>query len=532
MKRRYHFVRVSKNRIVVAFLFFVLCSICLFIRLLYSKPGLLMKNSLKPQEDPIVLELLKKAENKTSPSEDELFDDILVLPRNDSRWEEINKVFKSPYWDKSVVSQTWGGKTKVWCPPDHHHCVADEFRSVLWWVDFTNKRLADEATDNEKATLNNHYEEMHEQNLVLYNATEYENDRNWTEALPTPLVASPLLSATRTELSLAFFVQISESNLHMFPRMFNKIYHENNIYAIHFDKHIAEEDVERALQLIGFKQANNVFLLPREKVSYWGISMLLNTLSAMTELLDKSSSWRYFINLSAADYPLLSPTRLRRLMAMAAGEPDYNFIQVLGANAARDHEYRLKQIHFDPAVFDADGNDLYTISDRSHPYARQDTLNAQKGEAWMILSRSFCNYVIREMEPKRYLTRFATASASDELYFQTVFWNSPYRATLVNRIFRAIFWFHPLNGTSGARPFNLDQASLFYDYIRCTGALFARKFTEQPSQTLDLIDKQLLNDTNAIGQQYLQEVSQQFFYVTSDARKRMEKLRWKNPFYF
>lgn len=228
---------------------------------------------------------------------------------------------------------------------------------------------------------------------------------------------------------------------------------------------------------------------------------------------------------------MISPSKLRRLLAEAVGEPEYNFIQVLGANAAKDHDYRLKQIHFDPALFDEEGNDLYTVPDRSHPYARQDNMNVQKGEAWMILSRSFCRYVTREMEPKRYLIRFATASASDELYFQTVFWNSPYRPTIVNRIFRAIFWFHPLNGTSGARPYNLDQASLFYDYIRCTGALFARKFMETDSETLAMIDRELLNESSGISQQYFDEISRQFLYVTGDTRKRMNKLRWEDPFY-
>ncbi|GJD06202.1 Beta-glucuronosyltransferase GlcAT14B [Galdieria sulphuraria] len=490
-----------------------------------------MKTDWKPETDPIILELLQKAANKTSPSEDELFQDILVLPREDPRWEEINKIHKSPYWDKSVVSQTWGGKTKVWCPPAHNNCVADEFRSVIWWIDFTNERLANEAGEFEKVILKEHYTESHEQNLVLYEATDYNYNSNWTMALPTTYAASPILRATRPELSLAFFIQVSESNLHMFPRMFNKIYHDKNVYAIHFDKHVSEQDMEEALKNIGFKQSNNVILLPREKVSYWGISMLLNTISAITELLDKSSHWDYFINLSAADYPLITPSKLRQLFAQAAGEPEYNFIQVLGANAARDHDYRVKQIHFDPALFDAEGNDLYTISDRSHPYARQDNMNIQKGEAWMILSRSFCRYVTREMDPKRYLIRFATASASDELYFQTVFWNSPYRPTIVNRIFRAIFWFHPLNGTSGARPYNLDQASLFYDYIRCTGALFARKFMDTNSETLAIIDRELLNESSDISQQYYDEISRQFLYVTADTRKRMNKLRWKDPFY-
>ncbi|EME29992.1 N-acetylglucosaminyltransferase [Galdieria sulphuraria] len=472
MKPRLRLLRVSSTRLVATFLFLLLCSLFLLLQLLYKRSTISMKTDWKPETDPIILELLQKAANKTSPSEDELFQDILVLPREDPRWEEINKIHKSPYWDKSVVSQTWGGKTKVWCPPAHNNCVADEFRSVIWWIDFTNERLANEAGEFEKVILKEHYTESHEQNLVLYEATDYNYNSNWTMALPTTYAASPILRATRPELSLAFFIQVSESNLHMFPRMFNKIYHDKNVYAIHFDKHVSEQDMEEALKNIGFKQSNNVILLPREKVSYWGISMLLNTISAITELLDKSSHWDYFINLSAADYPLITPSKLRQLFAQAAGEPEYNFIQVLGANAARDHDYRVKQIHFDPALFDAEGNDLYTISDRSHPYARQDNMNIQKGEAWMILSRSFCRYVTREMDPKRYLIRFATASASDELYFQTVFWNSPYRPTIVNRIFRAIFWFHPLNGTSGARPYNLDQASLFYDYIRCTGAFY------------------------------------------------------------
>ncbi len=117
----------------------------------------------------------------------------------------------------------------------------------------------------------------------------------------------------------AFFLQVSNSSLKHLPRLLRRIWHPENLYAVHFDVLIEPSSAKHALLEANLSSAvgavpTNILMMPREVVNYRGVSMLLNIMSAMQFLLDADPSWRYFINLSASDYPLISPDLLRELL--------------------------------------------------------------------------------------------------------------------------------------------------------------------------------------------------------------------------
>eukprot|EP00168_Porphyra_purpurea_P010644 TRINITY_DN2650_c0_g1_i13.p1 TRINITY_DN2650_c0_g1~~TRINITY_DN2650_c0_g1_i13.p1 ORF type:complete len:363 (-),score=80.23 TRINITY_DN2650_c0_g1_i13:626-1714(-) len=159
------------------------------------------------------------------------------------------------------------------------------------------------------------------------------------------------------EADLAYFVQVSASNVALLPRLMAAIYHPDNAYAVHFDVKIGAAVVADTVDKVGSALAafaaegapsgrrqrdgtkaqrtqvalpENVLFMDRTPVTYRGITTVLNTLEGMSTLLnytrpvaDGSSRtaadaerppWTYFINLSASDYPLLSTTATRRLL--------------------------------------------------------------------------------------------------------------------------------------------------------------------------------------------------------------------------
>ncbi|KAJ0742794.1 putative glycosyl transferase, family 14, beta-glucuronosyltransferase GlcAT14A/B/C [Helianthus annuus] len=69
----------------------------------------------------------------------------------------------------------------------------------------------------------------------------------------------------------------------------------------------------------------NVYVFPKNMVTYTGPTMVSNTLHACAILLKKFKDWDWFINLSASDYPLVTQDDL--LFTFRDLKRDVNFIE-------------------------------------------------------------------------------------------------------------------------------------------------------------------------------------------------------------
>lgn len=122
---------------------------------------------------------------------------------------------------------------------------------------------------------------------------------------PIPISPLPLLPR------FAYLVSGSAGDGDMLKRTLLALYHPNNRYIVHLD---AESSPEERLDLLDFVRGNsvmgrfgNVMVMKKANlVTYRGPTMVANTLHAAAILLREGSEWDWFINLSAADYPLVS----------------------------------------------------------------------------------------------------------------------------------------------------------------------------------------------------------------------------------
>ena len=64
------------------------------------------------------------------------------------------------------------------------------------------------------------------------------------------------------------------------------------------------------------------------------------------------------------------------------------------------------------------------------------------GSQWMILSRGFATYLVRDERAARWMRVFERRFLSDEAFVQTVLMHSPYNGSLVNHNMRYIYWPH------------------------------------------------------------------------------------------
>lgn len=301
---------------------------------------------------------------------------------------------------------------------------------------------------------------------------------------------------------LAFFIQISNSTIALLPRLLVVMWHPDHIYLIHLDEKISTDVRDKLHHAVNsVKLFNNIHFLPSDTITYKGVSMLLNTLSAMEYLLhDVSHDWQFFINLSGSDYPLVNT----HTMAHMLSDPQITSRNMSFLQLATDKAFwkSLKQSRFDYIYYDTalamrnHTNETSLINTWvRHPILNDIGVEFVQSEAWVIAHRSFAQMSVRSNTARKLLLLLSMMQDPEEHFFAMLAWNTPsVNASLAHHAFRAIFW--ELHGKmSGQHPYYIDHMDEHGEYPFWQGNLaesrcfFARKVRTADSQLLGRIDQ-------------------------------------------
>lgn len=103
-------------------------------------------------------------------------------------------------------------------------------------------------------------------------------------------------------------------------------------------------------------------------------------------------------------------------------------------------------------------------------------MELKKGSSWFSITQELAAYVVQQKHVvKRY---FYNSFCGDEIFMQTICYNSPFKNTMVDDNLRAIDW------TRG-QPYTWRKED--YDELLTSGKMFARKFNSQVDEAI--IDK-------------------------------------------
>lgn len=319
----------------------------------------------------------------------------------------------------------------------------------------------------------------------------------------TSISASPSFSVSSfssrfsltDSVNIAYFIQVVPASLPHFPRLFRRVYHPDNTYGLHFDVKILQADVDKLMAQIQssiptFRQ--NTHLVPSDVIVYNGVSMVLNTLAALTFLLDASDQWQFFINLSGNDYPLTEAYLPRQLLAQAL--PFSPIFLSLGNESMWMERFKIRAdyLHFDPSLSHSLQNPELLETDQRNPILPNIAFTPVHAEAWMILPRSFCHFLIHSPIARRMLLSVANMRGSDEFFFSTLAYNHPeFNKSIVPHSFRKVIW--KLDGKhAGQHPYYIDEYMdgqwVFLNELRDSPQLHARKFLQSDSALMDYID--------------------------------------------
>ncbi|XP_014492751.1 beta-glucuronosyltransferase GlcAT14A [Vigna radiata var. radiata] len=286
----------------------------------------------------------------------------------------------------------------------------------------------------------------------------------------------------------AYLISGSKTDLDKLWRTLLALYHPLNHYIVHLD---LESPLEVRLELASriekqpiFSEVGNVFMIQKANmVTYRGPTMISHTLHACAILLKRTKDWDWFINLSASDYPLVTQDDL--LYTFSGVDRSLNFIEHT-SHLGWKQEKRAMPLIIDPGLYRRNKSDVFWVGPkRTLPTA----FKLFTGSAWMVLSRSFVEYVVWGWDnlPRTLLMYYTNFISSPEGYFQTVVCNEPELAkTVVNSDLHYISWDNPPKQHPHVLTINDTNKMI------ASKAAFARKFKHN-DPVLDEIDKQLLH---------------------------------------
>lgn len=234
-----------------------------------------------------------------------------------------------------------------------------------------------------------------------------------------------------------------------------------------------------------FAAAQNVHVVGKPDFAYpKGSTPISSVLRGASILLTLSSSWSWFINLSAKDYPLVTQDDLLHIFSYLP--KDLNFVNHTSYIGWRESR-RLRPIIVDPGLYLKNKAAMfYATEKRKMPAAFQ----LFTGSPMAILNRKFVEFCITGPDnlPRTLLMYFANTQSALLNYFPTILCNSPNfsKTTINHNLQYASFSNNP--SKEAPRPLNTTDLK---DML-LSGSAFATQFQHNNDELLDLIDTDVL----------------------------------------
>ncbi|XP_044927852.1 xylosyltransferase 1 isoform X2 [Mustela putorius furo] len=243
----------------------------------------------------------------------------------------------------------------------------------------------------------------------------------WDEDSVEYMLANPV--------RIAFVLVVHGRASRQLQRMFKAIYHKDHFYYIHVDKR-SNYLHRQVLQFAG--QYGNVRVTPWRMATIWGGASLLSTyLQSMRDLLEMTDwPWDFFINLSAADYPIRTNDQL---VAFLSRYRDMNFLKSHG----RDNARFIRKQGLDRLFLECDAH-MWRLGDRRIP----EGIAVDGGSDWFLLNRKFVEYVTFSTDDlvTKMKQFYSYTLLPAESFFHTVLENSPHCDTMVDNNLRITNW--------------------------------------------------------------------------------------------
>ena len=261
-------------------------------------------------------------------------------------------------------------------------------------------------------------------------------------------------------------------------RLIKRLQHKKADFYIHVDHKSRITDF-KYLEDLGQVQ----LVMPRIKVYWGGFSMVQAMLNSIEFVLQRSRTYDYINFLSGQDYPLKDVYAIHDFFKQNQGKIFTEFLSV--NDEWTEAKPRLTKYFLTDSPF-AGHYFIERLANTFLPKRKIPKNMIPVGRSqWLTISSLHANHILEHLiDYPAILKYFKYTWGSDELFFQTLLYNSDYRSDMVNDNLRLIEW---ESGKSSPNTFTIKDA----DMLLNSNKLFARKFNSHvDSKILDLLDEQ------------------------------------------
>lgn len=276
-------------------------------------------------------------------------------------------------------------------------------------------------------------------------------------------------------MRLAHFI-ICHINPDQVMRLVKALQHPEADIYIHVDKKVS------IAPFLPIAELPNVYFIQRRITVHWGgYSIVEATISGLRQILDTGIEYDYLNLLSGQEYPLMHADRIHGFFS---GHPGRLFMNIFPEeDKLTEYKYKLKQYYF--AAINVRGK--YTaekIARILKPRKFPDGFEPMGTSQWFTIPLECAAYVLTFLEENKKIANiFRYMWAPDEMVFQSVLYNSPYRKAITNDNMRYIDW---SEGNPSPKILTMANARQLIQ----SGSLFARKFDMYTdTEILDYLDK-------------------------------------------
>lgn len=222
--------------------------------------------------------------------------------------------------------------------------------------------------------------------------------------------------------TIAFYITVSPDQLPLLRRLFDRVYHPDNLYLIDYDATIPERS-------FGFvPRTRNVYQRRADPFASSGVSAVLNVLDAMAFFFNREdvlksdlkaphvSTFDYFIPISPSSYPTVTAANLRTVLPNTLPRP--SFLHFAHASQSTLFAAEVDEVHIDLTLsFSMDAPRQLYSRHYSHPDKQRRAFELPRAGTLFVASRSFARFAVESVVSKRLLLVLAeTANVSTRFF--------------------------------------------------------------------------------------------------------------------
>lgn len=273
------------------------------------------------------------------------------------------------------------------------------------------------------------------------------------------------------------YLIIAHNEFELLQKLIEALDDARNDIFIHFDRKV------QYLPSLNTK-ASSLYILDERVDVRWADVSMVEAEYALFETAFSKGGYAYYHLLSGVDLPLKSQDEIHRFFDKQQGK---EFIGYSTYDYHSEVQRKVQRYHLLPKLFRS--NSFLVKLVRAGflrlqfvcGFYRNKSVNFKKGTQWVSLTNDFVSYLLSKKEEVLHI--YHHTFCSDEIFVQTLCWNSPFRENIYSLEEEGFGCLRAIGWKDGQL---LEWEDNDFDKLMQSDALFARKFS---SKNMELVNK-------------------------------------------